>query len=107
MELIDIRVENIVVKGENTGHQHFFLFPQSFQKLSWIVFCNNRLTLSQTSPGFTCLQYRFFLKHCGKGESARYLFPTMFSIRLENFLLFSSNLIFVKGNLTGFVGDYN
>ena len=27
------RVENIVVKGENAGYQHFVLFPQFFQKL--------------------------------------------------------------------------
>ena len=25
------RVENIVGKGENTGYQHFLLFPQCFQ----------------------------------------------------------------------------
>ena len=25
------RVENIVGKGENAGHQHFLLFPQCFQ----------------------------------------------------------------------------
>ena len=25
-------VENIVGKGENTGYQHFLLFPQCFQK---------------------------------------------------------------------------
>ena len=29
------RVENIVRKGENAGHQHFLLFPQSFQKASY------------------------------------------------------------------------
>ena len=28
------RVENIVVKGENAGYQHFLLFPQCFQKTS-------------------------------------------------------------------------
>ena len=28
------RVENIVGKGENSGHQHFLLFPRCFQKLS-------------------------------------------------------------------------
>ena len=28
------RVENIVGKGENAGHQHFLLFPQCFQKAS-------------------------------------------------------------------------
>ena len=29
------RVENIVVKRENACNQHFLLFPQSFQKLSF------------------------------------------------------------------------
>ena len=30
------RVENIVCKGENAGYQHFLLFPQRFQKLSFL-----------------------------------------------------------------------
>ena len=29
------RIENIVGKGENAGYQHFLLFPQIFQKLSF------------------------------------------------------------------------
>ena len=29
------RTENIVGKGENAGYQHFLLFPQCFQKLSF------------------------------------------------------------------------
>ena len=29
------RVENIVGKGENAGHQHFLLFPQSVEKASF------------------------------------------------------------------------
>ena len=28
------RIENIVRKGENAGHQHFLLFPQCFRKVS-------------------------------------------------------------------------
>ena len=28
-------VENMVVKGENAGYQHFLLFPQCFQKPSF------------------------------------------------------------------------
>ena len=28
-------VENIVGKGENAGYQHFLLFPQCFQKVSF------------------------------------------------------------------------
>ena len=30
------RVENIVGKGENAGYQHSLLFPQCFQKASFI-----------------------------------------------------------------------
>ena len=29
-------VENIVGKGEDTGYQHFLLFPQCFQKASFL-----------------------------------------------------------------------
>ena len=29
------KVENIVGKGENAGYQHFLLFPQRFQKVSY------------------------------------------------------------------------
>ena len=29
------RVESIVGKGENVGYQHFLLFPQCFQKVSF------------------------------------------------------------------------
>ena len=29
------RVENNVGKGENTGYQHFLLFPQCFEKASF------------------------------------------------------------------------
>ena len=30
-KVVSRRVENIVQKGENAGHQHFLLFPQCFQ----------------------------------------------------------------------------
>ena len=30
------REENIVGKGENAGYQHFLLFPQCFQKASYL-----------------------------------------------------------------------
>ena len=39
MEFAFDRVENIVGKGENAGHQHFLLFPQCFEKdfvLGWL-----------------------------------------------------------------------
>ena len=35
MEIVSERVENIVGNGENAGFQHFFLFPQCFQKPSF------------------------------------------------------------------------
>ena len=31
-EFILDRVENIMVKGENAGHQHFLIFQQCFQQ---------------------------------------------------------------------------
>ena len=37
------RVENIVIKGENAGYQHFFLFPQFFQKASFSRFLKVRI----------------------------------------------------------------
>ena len=35
LNLFGGRLENIVGKGENAGHQHFFLFQQCFQKASF------------------------------------------------------------------------
>ena len=36
------RVENIVGKGENAGNQHFLLFPQCFQKASFLGVVKSR-----------------------------------------------------------------
>ena len=36
------RVENIVGKGENAGYQHFLLFPQCFQKASFLGVVKSR-----------------------------------------------------------------
>ena len=59
------------------------------------IVLKSTLTLSQTSPGFTCLQYKSFENTVGKGEIAHseqfLLFPTVFSTSLENFLRFSSS----------------
>ena len=30
-----LKIENIVEKEENVGYQHYFLFPQCFQKISF------------------------------------------------------------------------
>ena len=53
-------VENIVGKGENTGYQHFLLFPQCFQKLllsrllkSWL--CGKELTCNGKHPRTVCV----------------------------------------------------
>ena len=35
MKFVSLRVENIVGKGENAGYQHFLLFPQCFQNVSF------------------------------------------------------------------------
>ena len=32
IKVVFYRIENIVGKEENAGHQHFLLFPQCFQK---------------------------------------------------------------------------
>ena len=53
------------------------------------------LTLSQTSPGFTCLQYKPFENTVGKGEIARkqaiFNFTTLFYTQLEFSPPFSSS----------------
>ena len=35
LKFVTGKVENLVRKGENAGYQHFLLFPQCFQKLSF------------------------------------------------------------------------
>ena len=49
--------------------------------------CKAPITLSQTSPGFTCLQYKPFEKTVGKGEIARneqfLLFPQYVQIQVK------------------------
>ena len=41
------RVENIVGKGENAGYQHFLLFLQSFQKVSFPCLLNDGIVESR------------------------------------------------------------
>ena len=36
------RVQNILVKGENAGNQHFLVFPQCFHNLSFSRVVNSR-----------------------------------------------------------------
>ena len=48
MKFVLGRVENIVRKGENAGYQHFLLFPQYFQKLSFLGLCGKGLNSKQS-----------------------------------------------------------
>ena len=63
---------------------------------NWKHFQMTIITLSQTSPCFYECAVWVFWKHCGKrincSQQAISLFPTVFSTRLENFMLFLSNL---------------
>ena len=36
------RIENIMGKGENAGYQHFLIFPQCFQKASFLGVVKSR-----------------------------------------------------------------
>ena len=36
LKIVSSCIENIVGKGENAGNQHFLLFPQCSQKLSFL-----------------------------------------------------------------------
>ena len=67
----------------------------------------NALTLSQTSPGFSCLQYKSFENTAGKGEIAQAIppFPTVFSTCLESFLPFSINLKLSSANYFSLEGS--
>ena len=57
------------------------------------------LTLSQTlSLVFTCLQYKSFENTVGKGEFAHNEHSSVFTILLENFPPFSSNLKLSSAN---------
>ena len=82
--------ENILRKKENAGNQHCLLFPRHFlpfqkqfvmsnfsfshsvfkrvvsQGRQKVSLCGNRLTLSQTSPGFHVCEVQIFWKHYGK-----------------------------------------
>ena len=76
--------------------------PHCFQREKLSTDYIPSLTLSQTSLGFTFLQYKSFENAVGKGEIARneqfLLFPLCFLPLLENFLLFSLNLKLSSAN---------
>ena len=54
-------VENIVGKGENAGNQHFLLYPQCFQKASFLGVIKNVDCVVKDSVFFLF----FFLIACG------------------------------------------
>ena len=89
------------------SHSVFYLFGELFIKfeifvckhfqvmksLKFVVWERVHLTLSETSPVFCVSAVQVFRKHCGKRRNCSYsVFPTVFSILLENFLPFYSNL---------------
>ena len=67
-----------------------------------IIETKQNLTLSHTSPGFMCLQYKSFKNIKGKGEIAHdkqfLLFPQCFPPYLEKLLPCSSNLKLSSAN---------
>ena len=84
------KVENIVGKGENTGNQHFLLFPECFSMPSFLGRQKSRLcgcsdkTLYYTIPTLTTL-----------GEVAFSPFPTVFSTVPKTNFSFTSTCIFI------------
>ena len=64
------RIENTVGKGENTGYQHFLLFPHCFPKPYSLGslksgFCGKELTLYSIDTQFDASKTDIFWKHCG------------------------------------------
>ena len=81
---------NIVERGENKVDQHVLLSIP----FSHINERNHHLTLSQTSPGFTCLQYTSLENTLGKEEIAC---NKQFLLFPQCFLSFRrTSLIFIK-----------
>ena len=58
-----IRVDNIVGKGENAGYQHFFLFPQCFQKASFLRFLNSCSYLALCCEEFSSVTHISYLSN--------------------------------------------
>ena len=50
MIFIQGRMVNIVGKGENAGYQHFLLFPQCFQKLSFTGAIKSQYCVVKVDP---------------------------------------------------------
>ena len=82
-------VETIVRKGENSGYQHFLLFPQCFQKISFLgSFTDKNLHVFQMKISLLSLNSRKTLK-----ENEKILATSIFS--------FSHN-VFQKAPVLGF-----
>ena len=96
------RVENCVGKA-NCLLQAISPFPAVLSK---VLYCRHVITLSQTSPDFYVCAVQAFWKHCRKRRNcpsrAISHFPTMFYVRLENFLPFSFNFKLSSANSISF-----
>ena len=61
-------------KAENTGYQHFLLFPQCFQKALHVSIsqdlCGKELTLFHTIVSFDAPKEGAFENILGKGDNA-------------------------------------
>ena len=52
VQFLTDRIENIVVKGENAGFQHFLLLPQCFQKASSLGLFKVRIVCERVNHYF-------------------------------------------------------
>ena len=74
--------KNIIFSNATSSFSRFIA-----QSVTWKEYCLEYwLTLSQTSPGFMCLQYKSFENTVGKGEIAHH----------EQFLLFPKSFLSIR-----------
>ena len=95
------RDENILGERENAGYQHFLLFPQCFQKASFLGSFKIEIAWLRNNhfpnkPWFLPVCSISLLKTVWEKEkllvTSNFSIPALFSTCLENFVLFSSNL---------------
>ena len=66
------RVENIVGKGENAGYQHFFLFPQCFQRALYLGSFSGLYGMEfRSTPSKGHLLLKLLTSHLCEGEWIR------------------------------------
>ena len=87
------KMSDIYVKGWIKGQDDMQSTDIHYRQVNYQLFY---LTLSQTSLGFMCLQYKSFENTLRKGKAAHNeqfsSFPTVFSTCLKTFMPFLSNL---------------